>query len=106
MNRKFYMRDKDGNISTTEDIHEWGEWYEDPDHRRIDKTELDGDIMISTVFLGLNHGFLNDDPPILFETMIFGGSEDGYCERYSSETEARAGHKRALELVFKMEHEK
>ncbi len=35
-------------------------------------------------------------PPVLFETMIFGGPEHGYQERYTSWTEAEEGHKRAV----------
>lgn len=40
-----------------------------------------GDVVVSTVFLGLDHGFLQG-APILFETMIFGGEHDGAQERY------------------------
>jgi hypothetical protein len=37
----------------------------------------DGNIGISTVFLGLDHRHFGDGPPLLFETMVFGGSRDG-----------------------------
>jgi len=47
---------------------------------------------ISTVFLAIDHGF-NDGPPILFETMVFGGKYDGHQERYATWEEAWEGHK-------------
>ena len=38
-------------------------------------------------------------PPLLFETMIFGGPHDGYQERYTFWDEAEAGHAKALGMV-------
>lgn len=47
---------------------------------------------VSTVWLGLNHGF-GDSPPLIFETMVFGDdSLDLSCGRYSTEDEAKKGH--------------
>ena len=34
-------------------------------------------VFISTVFLGIDHNFNLEGPPLLFETMIFGGIKDG-----------------------------
>ena len=56
-------------------------------------------ILVSTVFLGLDHGF--GGVPMLFETMIFGGKHDMFQERYTSLQEAEEGHALALELVKK-----
>lgn len=51
-----------------------------------------GDYRVSTVWLGLDHQY-GDGPPLIFETMIFGGDyTDLYCERYATEAEAQAGH--------------
>jgi len=55
-------------------------------------------IHVSTVFLGLDHSF-GEGPPLLFETMIFGGPEDGYQDRYSTWDEAIEGHKKAVEIA-------
>jgi len=52
------------------DLHKWGAWFETGD-RVVAKTSL-GESDVSTVFLGLDHG-LDDGPPILFETLVFGG---------------------------------
>jgi hypothetical protein len=53
---------------------------------------------VSTVFLGLDHSF-GHGPPLLFETMIFGGERDQYQERYSTLQDAMDGHDRAVELA-------
>lgn len=88
----------------------WGELVEqkhatiDPDefehvddYTRIGSTRI-GDIWISTVWLGLNHNFF-DGPPLIFETMIFGGNLDQEMWRYSTVEEARAGHAFAVNLA-------
>ena len=78
---------------------EWAKWMETA-NRHVNKTELPGDICISTVFLGTNHNYLFGEP-LLFETMIFGGEYDGYQERYSTWDEAEAGHQIAIEMIYK-----
>jgi hypothetical protein len=69
------------------------------DMRRVALTYVVG-VRVSTVFLGLDHGF-DDGPPVLFETMIFGevGDLDQYQERYTTLEAAMAGHERAVEMV-------
>ncbi len=54
---------------------------------------------ISTVFLMHDHNWNLEGPPILFETMVFGGEMDGYQERYASYDEAVEGHKRICEMA-------
>jgi len=56
-------------------------------------------VMVSTVHLGMNHNFMNDGPPLIFETMIFGGKHDQYQERYATKEQAEEGHREALRLV-------
>ncbi len=77
-----------------EDIFEWGEWFEHAD-RRVAETSLPNEVRVSTVFLGLDHNF-EEGKPILFETMIFGGKQDQYQERYHTWEEAEAGHEQAV----------
>jgi hypothetical protein len=55
-------------------------------------------VEVSTVFLSLNHSFANG-PPLVFETMVFGGPLDGQQDRYSTRADALAGHARMVELV-------
>lgn len=60
-----------------------------------------GAVRISTVFLNLDHAFLDGTTPVLFETMIFGGELDQEQFRYTTIDEARAGHAAAVAAVKK-----
>lgn len=62
--------------------------------RTVGSTEITPDIRVSTVFLCLDHSHSHDpnDPPVLWETMVFGGESDGFQERYTSWDDAYAGH--------------
>src|SRR5690242_12385723 len=61
--------DEDNNIVPVDDHLAWAEWYEHHSEQRIVQQDRIGDAFISTVFLGLNHGWGAD--PQWFETMIF-----------------------------------
>src|SRR3990167_790601 len=78
------------------DIVEWGRWFETAD-LTVAETKV-GKVTVSTVFLGLDHSF-GGGTPILFETMILGGKEHGYQERYASLEESMIGHERAVVLA-------
>ena len=67
--------------------------------RRVGIDVVDG-VEISTVFLCMDHR-IGEGPPLLYETMIFGGPLDQEQERYSTRAEAEAGHKRWVEAVRK-----
>lgn len=83
-----------------DDLIEWAMWFEKA-NRHVSVTNLPDDVRVSTVFLGLDHSFgFGSGKPILFETMIFGGEQDGFCERYETWDEAEVGHQKAIELVF------
>ena len=61
-----------------------------------------GDHWVSTVFLGINHGFDPDEDPLLFETMVFDKERHGGdMERYSTWDDALAGHEAMVERVKK-----
>jgi hypothetical protein len=74
------------------------EVFGDP-RRIIAQDEFGDSIRVSTVFLGLDHGF-GDGPPVLWETMIFGGNHDQEQWRYSSRGDAVTGHAAAIALVL------
>lgn len=67
------------------------------------KTQV-GKYVVSTVDLGIDHSF-GIGKPLYYETMIFekNGNEIDfsgiYQERYSTEEEAREGHKKAIKYV-------
>ena len=73
------------------DLLKWGRWFETADAERIVAKTTVGDTRVSTVFLGLDHCW-GSGPPLLWETMIFGGSHDGWQERYTSQEEAIRRH--------------
>lgn len=55
---------------------------------------------VSTVWLGVNYGLGSPDrPPIIFETMIFGGRMDGFVARYTTKEQAREGHRQVVEAA-------
>lgn len=69
--------------------------------RRVAEDQV-GEVWISTVWLGLDHAF-GYGPPLIFETMCFGGSMDQEAYRYSTESEALAGHAEIVSLVRQQE---
>ena len=80
----------------------WAQWFETAErHVAKDVVTLKhgGIFKVSTVFLGLDHAWFAT-APVLWETMIFGGPLDQFCERYRSVREARAGHRRALQAAL------
>ena len=64
------------------------------------KEDVIGNIRVSTIFLSFDHGFIEDQPPILFETMVFGGKFDQCQTRYSTYAEAENGHEKVLNKVI------
>lgn len=96
MSRYFIL---DGHEPVACDLMTWARWFELTD-RHVKLTEQ-GDVMISTVFLGLDYSFSDEGPPVLFETMVFEGEHGGDMERYCTWEEAEAGHARFVAEVFK-----
>jgi hypothetical protein len=77
---------------------QWSEYLHDPDYKRVSLwTNWCGEIEVSTVWLGMCFG---DDRDKLFETMIF-RDDNGleFQDRYPTEEQAIAGHKRQVEWV-------
>lgn len=83
----------DGHTPVAEpDLIKWALWYERSSNdgsRIVGRWEHHG-VVVSTVFLGLAHGF--GEGPMLFETMIFGGSQDQAQWRFATWDEAEAHH--------------
>jgi hypothetical protein len=76
---------------------EFGKWVETAD-RIVSKTQV-ADIEVSTVFIGIDHQFYNG-PPLLFETMVFGGDLDQTCRRCFTWDEAVEQHETILSEVL------
>ena len=99
----YYLLDKDKKPYKVT-LKESYKLYDDRD-MKITKQDKVGDVRVSTVFLGLDHAWIGEPSPILWETMIFGGEHDQYQERYTSHEDALAGHQRAIDLVKNIERE-
>ena len=97
MNNDKYILD--GTIpKPVDDLFEWGHWMQNAD-RKVRRTQYNDEVTISTVFLGLDHNFGSDGPPVLFETMVFGGKLDSEMSRYSSWEGAVTGHEEWVKKV-------
>lgn len=92
MNLYYILGGEDGRTPVPcEDLMEWGRWLDDRGKERVALDCPSKEVEVSTVFLGIDHNWL-DGPPLLFETMVFGGPLDGEQDHYSTWTEAEAGH--------------
>lgn len=94
----FYILDRKKVIATN-DMMEFAIFMEHG-KRIVKHTKLPGDILVSTVFVGMNMNPFSEGAPVVFETMIFGGEHNDYCEKYSTWEEAEQGHQKAIEMVF------
>ena len=77
------------------DLLVWARWFESSGQERIvARTELaDGSIVVSTVFLGLDHNFTGRGRPVLWETLVFARDEQlADMARYTTRANAEAGH--------------
>ena len=92
----------------------------DIDYKRLAVTKI-GPYVVSTVWLGVDHGYTRPGPPVIFETMVFAawewdrlndvdavvesgdderrGLADIDCHRYCTEGEARTGHEEVCTLI-------
>ncbi len=84
-------------IPATED--EWNKWFNNPDTDRVVADDEIKDMRVTTIFLGLNHAFEEGVRPLLYETMIFGGSRDGKQWKCGTYDEAEKQHKFAVKKV-------
>ena len=106
MSNQHYILDKDKKVVLV-DRMTWAKWFETSKGRilkqdffEVSVSGLKAEVQVSTVFLGLDHQW-GDGPPLIFETMIFGGPKNQYQDRYSTYEEALAGHEKALKLAKK-----
>lgn len=88
--------DREGKPMTVE---EWYKKFSDFDYKNLKKTTLSWGGVVSTIWLGLDHSFLQQGTPLIFESMLF-PLESNFLEfdmdRYSTEAEALSGHERMV----------
>jgi hypothetical protein len=83
-------------------IDTWGKLFENTEYQRLGHDHV-GHYLVSTVWLGLDHGF-ESDTPVIFETMIFATQDakdddelNQVCTRYTSESAALTGHQQTVQ---------
>lgn len=99
-----FWYDRQGNPLTVEQAEPL---LTDDEYKIVARTQMksieDGsDLLVSTVWLGVNHNFSRVGPPLIFETMIFGqiGTDvNEMCWRYATEAEAKEGHAAVVEAL-------
>ena len=94
-----YVLLENGEAVPEPDLMMWAVWMET--NTLIIRQDAYGKVLISTVFLGVDMRHLGVGPPVLFETMVFGGAHDRTTRRYATRTEAEIGHMETLNLVSK-----
>ena len=94
----YYVLDAAGEPQLCTDVNEWKLWFSTTDRKIAE--DRHNEISVSTVFLGLDHNYGGKGPPLLFETMIFGGPHDGACSRTGTRTDALRQHRATCALVL------
>ena len=89
----YYKLDEAGDPVPCASVLEWATWFAENDEARVvARTELPSGCVVSTVFLGVDHNFVHEGDPVLWETMMFGSEYDLACDRYRSKKDAIVGH--------------
>ena len=99
----YYILDKDGDPVLEPDLQRWAAWM--AKHVRILRQETVGGYLVSTVFLGVDHNYSSNGPPVLWETLVGHyidmrwsdgtlrkGLQDEEMYRHTSREEAMACH--------------
>lgn len=102
MNGQFILDEKGEKPIPCASLIVWGKWLQKAGPKRVVKRETIGDSDVSTVFLGLDHNHFDEGPPIIWETMVFGGKLDQEQDRCSGNREqAEAMHAKMVARVRK-----
>lgn len=104
-----YILDEHGEPVPEPDLLKWAAWMQEPGNRRVAMDEFlfsGTKVKVSTVFLGLDHSFEPGAPPVLWETMVFGGRMDQHMRRYRSRMDAVHGHHEIRDTVRIVEDKK
>lgn len=85
-------------------VYEISEAGEQKRIRTIRRDEING-VLISSVFLGIDHGISNEDRPVLFETMVFGidgkiSTADEYTARFTNAEDMLEYHEKLYDEIF------
>ena len=93
--------DIDGNEITSN--KEWMEYYasmRESGAFRIKKENIKKGLIISTIWLGMNHSHIPGEP-LIFETLVYlGDFKEIFRELYETQEEAIEGHKRIKQMIL------
>lgn len=89
-----YILDETGNPVPEPDFKAWGRWMATA-NRHVGKDDIDG-VRVSTVFLGIDHQWAHDPPPVLWESMVFVDGVD-LAEKFPSLEQRRYTSREAAE---------
>jgi hypothetical protein len=93
-----YVLDAQGRPKPEPDLMKWATWFETAE--RVVKRETVGGCEVSTIFLGIDHNHSTGGPPVVWESMVFGGEMDQCCIRCAGNREqAEAMHAQMVETV-------
>lgn len=106
--RNRYAKLENEKVIPVDDLSEWNKWFQYSLNERIvgEYYHADNRLLVSTVFLGIDHGFTMESSPLWFETMVFGGKRDGDMRRYETFDEAKKGHEEMVRSVKESMDEK
>ena len=87
-------------------LHQWAEKFHDEHYTHLARDVIGPDepldpaplITVSTYWLGVNPNWRNEEP-LIYETLIIGGQYDATAMRYATETQAREGHQRVVDVL-------
>jgi hypothetical protein len=98
----YYICVGDDHTVVKADLYTWGHWFENNENRIVGKDYIGDDVLVSTVCIGFDHRHFGNGPPLILETMIFGGPLDREMWRYSTWDDAEIGHKMACKKARAM----
>ena len=86
-------------------LEEWAKLFENSHYKRIDLTRLWWGGSVSTVWLGLNHQFNPNFPPLVFETIVFSRKRSAlFTDRYTNIEIAERRHKEIVREYSKLRY--
>jgi len=91
-NMKNYILNDENQVVEAGSLEQWAVFFGNSARRRVARTNVGGDVYVSTMFLGMG----TDE---LFETMVFGGPLDQELWRTSTWDEAVKAHEAACKEV-------
>lgn len=92
----YYILDDNFNVINCPDIFVFSSFFNDFSKRRIETSVISDECRLSTVFLGIDCNFDIKNPPLVFESLWFGGIHSDNQRRYSTYIDAVKGHREML----------